>query len=278
MAWKKNRTVIAEGFRDLEYMPRGRAEWDFTLASLAYSVRRVVDRKAPDLNAWAARHGVASSARYGRLGGDAMVLWHGTSRQRAGKIAQHGLFHKGGLWATLEPRISHGFYRRRNESFGAEGAVVCMVLDRRKVSEGIDFTWEDAQVLRFHHGLGPEVVEYVLDRNSIQFVGPEPAAGAHAWTRGKFKRLDGRWVPVQNPPVRYDAQATYGSLDAFLALCLGRLIAELGEATAIDIFSTAYAMISPPDALEHQRVFELIDEECRPGRRRGRFQLFKAGH
>ena len=85
--------MISEGLHDLQYLPRQRCGWDCTLASLAYAARTVIEGARPDLAAWAARHGVSASARYRELESDALVLWHGTSRERAGKIAEHGLFH-----------------------------------------------------------------------------------------------------------------------------------------------------------------------------------------
>jgi hypothetical protein len=107
MHWKKNKKLLARGFHDLEYLPRDRCGWDCTLSSLAYGVRAALASRTPDLNAWAARHGAQASVRYAEFGGDAMVLWHGTSLPRAEKISEHGLFHKRGLWTTLNPFIAH---------------------------------------------------------------------------------------------------------------------------------------------------------------------------
>jgi len=68
--WKKNK-LLAKDFPDLAYMPRGRCEWDFTLASIAFAARRQIDiatgRAIADLNAWAARHGLPASRRYGGI-------------------------------------------------------------------------------------------------------------------------------------------------------------------------------------------------------------------
>ena len=35
--WTKNPRLIRQGLRDLEYLPRGRYEWNMTLAALAFS-------------------------------------------------------------------------------------------------------------------------------------------------------------------------------------------------------------------------------------------------
>jgi len=112
--WKTNRKLVAEGFPDLKYFPKERAGWDATLSCLAYGVRMDIERAIPDLGAWAARHCLPVSGRYAEFGGDALVLWHGTSHERAEEIAEHGLFHKRGLWAAKHPAIPHGFCRTRS--------------------------------------------------------------------------------------------------------------------------------------------------------------------
>ena len=81
----------------------GRSAWDCTLASLAYGMRMDIPGAWPDLDAWAARHGVEGSKSYQTLGASAVVLRHGTARERADKIAEHGLFFKKGLWTARHP-------------------------------------------------------------------------------------------------------------------------------------------------------------------------------
>ena len=262
MAWKKNRAIVAEGYRDLAYLPRGRSEWDFTLACLAYGARRNIDSRVPDLCHWAARHNVPAGERFSELDEHALVLWHGTSRARAEKIVQHGLFSKGGLWATTDPFIAHGFTRGRADRYRTEGAMVCLVLDRRQLEDGRDCTAEHDDILRFHHGLPPNVIEYLLTHESITFTGPRRCAQVRPWVAGKFRKQQGQWVPVQAVPVRYSDADSYSSLAEFAALTLRRLLLELGQAAAIEVFSTLYSLVSPTEAMTHESVFELIDHEC----------------
>ncbi len=277
MAWKKNRKLASQGFGDLQYLPKERCGWDCTLASLAYGVRRQVDRRPPDLNAWAARHGLPASARYEQVGPNALVLWHGTSKERAERIADHGLFHKRGLWTTLDPMVSHGYCRSRSERFGTEGAVVCLVLGRDEVVEGQDYDLEgNGSILRFHQGLPPDVVEYVLLHEETRFIGRQRTRRPAPWPGAKFKRRSGAWVPVQKTPVRYSDNASYASLEDFAAICLGRLLSELGEVVAVEVFSLLYAAITPWDALTHEDVLGLIEQMCVPVRRSGKWQTLRA--
>jgi len=108
--WRPNRELVRSGFKDLKYLPQ--TGWNATLAAHTYAARRKITR-FPNLNLWAARHNCPASARYDELGDDTIVLWHGTSSTRAEKIAEFGLFHKRGLWTTLNPQIAHGYTRGR---------------------------------------------------------------------------------------------------------------------------------------------------------------------
>ena len=275
MPWKKNRKLLAEGYRDLAYLPRGRSAWDATLSSLAYGVRMELDKRPPDLSAWAARHGLPASALYEELGPRAFVLWHGTSRPRAERIREHGLFHKRGLWTTSNPLISHSYCRWRSERFGTEGAVVCVVLDPVRYAAGRDYEIEGrGDVLRFMHGLPPDAVAYVLTHDGIEFTAPARAKGRPAWPCGAFRHADGHWAPVQKTPVRFSDAQGYSSLAEFTTLCLERLFDELGEVTALEVFSTLYALVRPREALRQAQVFALLESLCVPSRRRGKIPSF----
>jgi hypothetical protein len=276
--WKRNKAAAREGFADLEYVPRARCGWDCTLASLAFSARRALGNTEPDLNAWAARHGLPASARYAELGKGALVLWHGTSRERAQKIAQHGLFSKGGLWTVLDPVVSHSYCRMRSETFGTAGAVVCLVIDRRSVIEGVDYMVEnhDNGIHRFTHAIAAGLVEYVLLDDRIEFTGERRAARPAPWPIGKFKRADGRWTPLQQPPVRYSPSASYRTPMELAGLCLDRLLGELGRISAIEAFSAVYSAASPWDAVSHDDVMAIIESRCLPAQRRGRWSCLTA--
>ena len=278
MTWKKNRKLVDEGYPDLAYLPRASADWDASLAALAYGLRRALGRGQADLAAWAARHALPPSGRYLDFCPGAIVLWHGTSRPRAEKIAAHGLFHKKGLWSARDPRIAHGYCRGRSERFATQGAMVCIVLDWPQLHEGVDYALEnDGEIVRFHGGLPPHVVEYVLTHDSLAFTGPRRAPRPRPWPRASFKKKGGRWLPLQTPPVRYpgaDGQ-TYATLDEFLALTLRRLLDDLGAVTALEVFSTFYACVRPWDALTHDDVLHLLETSCVPARRHPHAPTFR---
>ena len=74
------------------------------------------------------------------------------------------------------------------------------------------------------------------------------------------------------PPTRGVWDATL----ACLTICLDRLLAQLGDATSLEIFATLYACVRPRDALVHQAIFDLIDRRCTSRRRPNRRPLFRA--
>jgi hypothetical protein len=271
--WRRNKRLVADGYADLEWVPHGRAGWDLTLACLAYGIRMEADPQPPGLNAWATRHGVCGSGRCEELGENALVLWHGTTRKRADLIAEHGLFHKRGLWTARHPGIPHGFCRGRSERFGGEGAVVCIVVDARDVPGEAEF--ETDNVVRFHHSLPPEVVEYVLVGEEIRFTGSQRTRRPAPWPGERFARQEGEWAPTRRAPVRYSEEVEFSSPRELAAICVDRLLDELGDASALEVFSCVYAAVRPSDALPHRELLGLIEQECIEARRHGRWRTFR---
>lgn len=264
--WRRNRRLIRDGFKDLEYLPRSRAGWNATLAAHAYSARRQVEDPA-DLNRWAAMHGCPPSARYEELGGQALVLWHGTSAQRADKIREVGLFHKRGLWTALEPKIAHGYTRGRSSAYGSGSATVVILLDAREVEQDVHYE-RSGEVLRFFAGMPAECVEYILWDDRIEFLGEQKAREPKPWGVAHFKKREGQWGPRSKPPVRFDAEHTYRDKEEWLALSIKRILHALPFASAIEIFSSLYSTIDPWDALEHQDILEALERTCAPPRQK----------
>jgi len=278
ISWKKNRKLVDLGFRDLEYLPRETSGWDMTLASLAYGARLDIAGVQPDLNAWAARHGLPGSARFEEMGEGAVVLWHGTSRERAGNIAEHGLFHKGGVWTARHPSMAHQFCRARAGEAEGEGAMVCLVLDRGELVGGRDFHIESGeglnQVVVFHGKLSADVVEYILLKDSMRFAGgertrerPRPSA--------RFKKAHGDWVPVQKAPVRLPDGGEYSTAREFAELCLKAMLKDLGAVAPIEAFSGIYSLVEPREVLGHEDILGLMERNCREARKRGKFTTYR---
>jgi hypothetical protein len=271
--WRRNRRLVRGGFRSLEYLPRSRTGWNATLAAYAFSVRRQVAGRC-DLNQWAVMHGCPASARYEEMGEEALVLWHGTTARRAERIARYGLFHKRGVWATLEPKIAHGFSRYRARAYRAGSAAVVLLLDGRQVRSGVHYDEEAGEVLRFHAAVPAESVEYILWDDRIEFVGEEKIGQPKPSGVARFKMKSGRWVPLSQPPVRFDNGDSYDDLEGWIHLGIRRILSTLGSAAAIEIFSRLYATIDPWEALRHEAIFAALERLCRASRHRCGVELF----
>lgn len=264
--WTRNRNHARKGHPDLRYLPQGRSAWNGTLAALAYSQTRA--RSGDDIIRWAAMHGVRPSRRAAELGEGALVLWHGTSRERAERIREVGLHSKRGLWTTREPRIAHGYTRGRAQEHSAGSATVVLVLDRGQVREGVDYSCEGKNILRFQRGLGREHVVHICWAERVETIG-EVADEPRPWGRARFKKADGRWVPRSRPPVRLDDDGEYASFDEWLRLSLARIVHRLGRATALELMSSLYATLDPWEALTHDDVLTRAAEVCQVRRSGG---------
>jgi len=270
--WRKNARLVRKGFKDLEDLPAGRSAWNATLSALAFSVRRQLAGRA-DLNLWATMHGCAPSGRYEELGGDALVLWHGTSAKRAERIREFGLAHKRGVWAATEPRIAHGYTRGRARAFQAGSAMVVLVIDRNRWDGRA--TRESPDIARFHQSIPPECIEYILWSDRIELLGKRKAPGPKPWGAARFKKHNGRWMPRSRPPVRLDARRSYSDLDGWLDASIRRIGQALKAPAAIEVFSSLYATIDPWRALEHRRIFDALERLAGPGRTaRGGLRVF----
>lgn len=265
LTWTKDRRRIKEGFRGLVYLPRSRTGWNATLGAYAYSARRQIGR--PDLNLWAAMHGCPPSARYEQLGEDGLVLWHGTTAVRAEKIRQVGLMHKRGVWAATEPTIAHSFTRGRSDAFQAGSAMIVLLISKNEWENRA--TREANEIAQFHRSVPPECVEYILWDERIEWTGARMARRPRLWGVARFKRRGGRWVPRSVPPVRFDAAHSYRDIEGWLELSIRRIMATLGEAAAVEVFSTLYATIDPWEALEHGEIFAALERICGPPRQTG---------
>ena len=68
--------------------------------------------------------------------------------------------------------------------------------------------------------------------------------------------------------MRFDGGGDYGDLAGWLELSIERILATLGSATAIEVFSSLYATLDPWEALEHEAIFDALARRAgasRPG-------------
>ncbi len=257
--WVRDRKLMRRGFKYLAYLPKGRRAWNCTLAAWAFSARRRLVGP-PDFNLWAAMHALTPSKRHEELGDDALVLWHGTSAPRARKIVEHGLIHKEGVWAAVDPKIAHSFTRGRSSQYQTASAMVVLVVSKDEWDSKAEA--ETDHIVRFHTSVPPECVEYIIYDDHIDFVGGAKARKPKRWGVARFKKRGKTWTPRARPPVRLDREQMYRTPSEWLELSIRRILTTLGEATAVEVFSSLYATVDPWDALEHKEVFAALEELC----------------
>lgn len=276
LGWHKNRKSLRDGFSDLVYLPSPPDVWDATLAAYAYAVRQKVASKV-NLNTWALMNGLLLSGRFEKLGESAVVLWHGTAAYKALKILEEGFrpVNRGAVYASMNPDISHGYTRFRSMEREGGSAMFALVISKRAMEEEFHFS-QGAKEIRLHSKVPPDYVEYVLWSDRIDFVGKERARSASPWARFKFKKKDGEWIPLTNPPVRFDSQHEFSSKEEWLELSIGRILRTLGTATAIEIFSSLYSTIEPWRALGHDEIFRAMEKHCTQSEQRAGLRLFCA--
>jgi len=274
--WRKNRQRVRDGFGDLVYLPHSADGWDATLTAYAYAARQKIGGE-PNLNTWAVMNGLPASGRFEELGTEAVVLWHGTAAYKAEKILQDGFrpVNRGAVYASPKPETSHSYTRNRSMEREGGSALLVLVFPKRALEEEFHFSEGNSEV-RLYSRVPPDYIEYVLWSDRIDFVGKEKARSARAWPRFKFKKQGGEWIPRTNPPVRFDDENEFSSREEWLEISIRRILATLGGATAIEVFSSLYSTIEPWEALEHNEIFAALEDFCDQQQQKSGMRLFCA--
>lgn len=220
--------------RKLSQLPflKGRKDqWNLTLIARSYEC--YIGREPNlSLNDFVTLYGAPLSRLYDQTRGHNLVLWHGTTLERAEKILEHGFAHFKGVWMDQGTSTPFAFARSRAEQFDAVPAI--------------------------------------LTKDHFEFVGKEKAVTPRPLPRARFVKREGRWViPGQNP-VYFDDQNYYKTSEEWLSLFCRRFLTRLGSAQPVEVFSAIYSNISPMDAITHRDIIGWICQNCRIGGRRGK--------
>jgi hypothetical protein len=163
----------------------------------------------------------------------------------------------------------------RSARFGTEGAVVCIVLDQRALIEGRDYEFEgNDNIIRFHCGLPPEVVAYILVREEIRFVGAGRASVPKPWPKARFRNSSGVWIPLRRAPVRFSESESFSTLSEYLNLCIGKLLKDLNGASPLEVFSVLYSLVKPWNSLRHTDILHVLRSLAPRTRRVGKWTIF----
>jgi len=240
--------------------PKGK--WDFLHIAEAYAVRQ--QRRADcSLNDFAVEHGALASPLYEETKERNLVLWHGTTLERAEKILEHGFFHCKGVWMAVKTSTPLSFAQNRAREFDGRPAILVSVIDLDRYREGVHFEgrWRET---RFTDDVPPEVVQYLLTDREFRYVGTGRVRGYELPTKASFARKDGEWVVPTRNPATFDARLglAYTTVGEWLDLKLGRFFAEQRRATALEAFCAVYANCQPAEAIGREEVAGWLMSEC----------------
>lgn len=243
---------------ELPFVKGSHAGWDLTFTAQAYEVQQRRDPKL-SLNDFVTRHGAPSSALYEQTRDHNLVMWHGTTAERAELICKHGFAHFKGVWMDKSTKIPFSFAHSRTGQHGGVPAIVISVIDTQRFAEGHDYYWEiNGHVLVFQHNVPPDVVQYQLTDESFEFVGDKSAPGWRPTRRARFVRRGGKWVAPGKNPAYFDKDHRYRNLAEWLDLFVAELLEMHGPLQAIEIFSALYANCIPRHALSRQDIIEAV--------------------
>jgi hypothetical protein len=247
----------------LDELLRGpKGEWDFLRIAEAYAARQ--QRRADSsLNDFAVEHGALASPLYEETKEHNLVLWHGTSLERAEKILEHGFFHCKGVWMAVKTSTPLSFARNRAGQSEGRPAILVSVIDLDRYREGLHFEgrWSET---RFRDDVPPDVVQYLLTDREFRYVGAGRVRGYELPTKASFARKDGQWVVPTRNPATFDARLglTYTTVAEWLDLKLGRFFAEQRRATVLEAFCAVYANCHPSEAIGREEVAGWLMGEC----------------
>ncbi len=247
----------------LDELLRGpKGEWDFLHIAEAYAARqqRGADSSLSD---FAVEHGALASPLYEETRERNLVLWHGTSLERAERILEHGFFHCKGVWMAVRTSTPLSFARNRAREFDGRPAILVSVIDLDRYREGEHFE-ERRSETRFTDDVPPDVVQYLLTDREFRYVGRGRVRGYELPAKPGFTRKDGRWIVPTRNPATFDARLglTYRTVGEWLDLKLGRFFAEQRRATALEAFCVVYANCLPTEAIGREEVAGWLMREC----------------
>jgi hypothetical protein len=236
-------------------------EWDFLHIAEAYAARQQRGGQA-SLNDFAVEHGALASARYEETKEHNLVLWHGTSLERAERILEHGFLHCKGVWMALSTSTPLQFARNRAAECEGQPAILISVIDTEVYRPGVHF--DEGVHPRFRDDVPPEVVQYLLTDRGFKYVGKGRVPRHRLPAKASFVRRGGGWAaPTQNPAV-FDAQQslTYTTASEWVHLKVAAFFAEQHRATPLEVFCAVYANCRPAEAVPREDLMEWLAGDC----------------
>jgi len=153
-----------------EHVMSSAEDWDMTLLAVEYKYRFRGQTAPLFLYQFAEQHGAYVPQKY-PTGNRYVVLWHGTTLSSAKNIIEKGFRKKRAIWMTTNPQLARSMAIVRANNLNGIPAILVSVLDMLMYEQGVDYTLEGNTVYIFHHRVLPDVIEYLITPDGIQYVG-----------------------------------------------------------------------------------------------------------
>lgn len=143
--------------------------WKETWIAVEYQRRRKRDANY-SFQQFIAEQGLLLTDDCANLEGK-LLLWHGTTAERAQAILQDGFCRLKGTWMTENARQAHSIAHFQAKRWKGLPAILISVVDFRQLKEETDFEVESPGVYVFRFRVSPKVIQYLLTPDGLQMVG-----------------------------------------------------------------------------------------------------------
>jgi len=100
-----------------------------------------------------------------------LVLWHGTTLPRAEFILREGFHRPKGIWMTENAQQAHSIALFQAKRWKEPPAILISIIDQSVYKEEVDYYLESPEVYVFQQQVPPDVVQYLLTADGLEFVG-----------------------------------------------------------------------------------------------------------
>jgi len=145
-------------------------DWDMTLLAVEYKYRFRGQTAPLFLYQFAEQHGAYVPQKH-PTGNRHVVLWHGTTLSSAKNIIEKGFRKKKAIWMTTNPKFARNMAVAKANNLNGIPVILVSVMDMFVYEEGVDYTFEGNTVYVFRHRVLPDVIEYLVTPEGIQYVG-----------------------------------------------------------------------------------------------------------
>lgn len=258
---------LIKELKNLPFLKGPKNKWEMFNVADAHAARV---KRLPDacFNAFVSELGLPASQFYEDTEGHNLVLWHATTREKGDKILEYGFFHHGGVFMALNFGASFCMADGVPKDHPVERAILVSIIDTDEFIEGLHFE-KGKHAVRFMMKLPPDIIEYYITEDSIEFVGEAECKLYKPFPRANFMKNEGIWtVPTQNPAY-FPGGDKYYTAEEWLELFMRFYFSRNPEVTALELFNAVYCNVSPIEAFQYPDLIGYVADYCHCERKQG---------